>query len=357
MGGGLAFLTKKSFNPANWSNQRQVWEAKQNAASEQRRVAEREAQLKREREEEDLARAIGGNSEGGRKQLAFMYEAGKISGLDRKPADEADDDLATATKPQGKTGNDSNCNIFERQPGDDDAAAAFRLMLAKGATAATEEDANQTSVSSMKTEQTEAQKQEGEEQLPWEKDGRTALEKEVGRSFRSSGLTLKQQFERFPELKHAPKALKQGEQQDAADVVGLNFKPLGAQIRNVQCLACGKWGHSKGDRECELVWDPFSSTMTAGACVAVQAKKMVTTQPTEQQGVRARDESREVEQKSDRKRKKESKRRRKDERRKKRHKKKRTRRDSYSSGSDDDSAVERNKQRRRRYRSRSRSHS
>ncbi|EJK74587.1 hypothetical protein THAOC_03726 [Thalassiosira oceanica] len=77
MGGGLAFLTKKSFNPANWSNQRQVWEAKQNAASEQRRVAEREAQLKREREEEDLARAIGGNSEGGRKQLAFKYEAGK----------------------------------------------------------------------------------------------------------------------------------------------------------------------------------------------------------------------------------------------------------------------------------------
>ena len=235
MGGGLAFLTKKSFNPANWANQRQVWEAKQNAASEQRRVTEREAQLKREREEEDLARAIGGTSEGGRKQLAFMYEAGKISGLERKPADDAGDDLATAKNPEGKTGNDSN--IFERQPGDDDAAAAFRLMLAKGATAASEEDANLTSSSSMKMERTEAQKQEGEEQLPWEKDGRTALEKEVGRSFRSSGLTLKQQLERFPELKHAPKALNQGEQQDAADVVGLNFKPLGVQIRNVQCLA------------------------------------------------------------------------------------------------------------------------
>ena len=219
------------------SNQRQVWEAKQNAASEQRRVTEREAQLKREREEEDLARAIGGNSEGGRKQLAFMYEAGKISGLERKPADceEDDGDLAAATKQQGKTGDDSN--IFERQPGDDDAAAAFRLMLAKGATAASEGEANQTSLSPMKSEQTEEQKQEEEEKLPWEKDGRTALEKEVGRSFRSSGLTLQQQYERFPELKNAPKALKQGEQQNAADVVGLNFKPLGVQFRNVQCLA------------------------------------------------------------------------------------------------------------------------
>lgn len=125
------------------------------------------------------------------------------------------------------------------------------------------------------------------------------------------------------------------------------------QNKNSNSRFSGKWGHSKGDRECELVWDPFSSSKTAGACVAVQAKKIETTQPTEQQGVRARDESRDSELKSDRKRKKESKRRRKDERRKKKQKKKRSRRDSYSSGSDDDSAVERNKRRRRRYRSRS----
>ena len=53
MGGGLAFLTKKSFNPANWSNQKQVWEARQKEGIEKRRVAERDAPLRRERAEED----------------------------------------------------------------------------------------------------------------------------------------------------------------------------------------------------------------------------------------------------------------------------------------------------------------
>lgn len=55
MGGGLAFLTKKSFNPANWTNQKQVWEARQKETIEKRRLAEQDAQLKREREEKELA--------------------------------------------------------------------------------------------------------------------------------------------------------------------------------------------------------------------------------------------------------------------------------------------------------------
>ena len=84
MGGGLAFLTKKSFNPANWSNQKQVWEARQKEGIEKRRVAERDAQLRREREEEELARAVGGEEGGGRKALSFMYDAGRVPGLERR---------------------------------------------------------------------------------------------------------------------------------------------------------------------------------------------------------------------------------------------------------------------------------
>ena len=73
MGGGLAFLTKKSFNPANWRNQREVWEARQNAETEKRRISERDAQLKREREEEDLARVVGGE-EGGEHSREQLHE-------------------------------------------------------------------------------------------------------------------------------------------------------------------------------------------------------------------------------------------------------------------------------------------
>ena len=84
MGGGLTFLSKKSFNPQNWSNQRRVWEARQNSETERRRVVERDAQIKREREEEELARVVGGEQEGGRKALGFMYDGGKIPGLKKE---------------------------------------------------------------------------------------------------------------------------------------------------------------------------------------------------------------------------------------------------------------------------------
>ena len=84
MGGGLTFLSKKSFNPSNIANQRRVWEARQQSESERRRLVEREAQIKREREEEELARVIGGEEEGGRKALGFMYEAGKVPGLKKE---------------------------------------------------------------------------------------------------------------------------------------------------------------------------------------------------------------------------------------------------------------------------------
>ncbi|KAK1747974.1 hypothetical protein QTG54_001937 [Skeletonema marinoi] len=91
-GRGLTFLSKKSFNPANWSNQRRVWEAQQNSETEKRRIVEREAQIKREQEEEELARVVGGEEEGGRKALGFMYDGGKIPGLKKEVDGNNEDD-------------------------------------------------------------------------------------------------------------------------------------------------------------------------------------------------------------------------------------------------------------------------
>ena len=267
MGGGLAFLTKKSFNPANWRNQREVWEARQNADSEKRRISERDAQLKREREEEDLARVVGGEEGGGRKALSFMYDAGKVPGLERKKgdADGADKEDYNNGKHHKQGGETS---LYERQPGDDDAAAAFRAMLAKGIpTEAEQSDNLQHSMTAgeaaLKGDGEEESKQEDDKDF--KPDNRTNLEKAVGRGINSgSGLTLAQQMERFPMLKGAPVALeksKGGDDEKETDAAAsLVFKPFGSQIRNVKCLKCGKWGHSKGDRECEDEWNPFNMT-------------------------------------------------------------------------------------------------
>ena len=100
-------------------------------------------------------------------------------------------------------------------------------------------------------------------------DGRSALEKAVGRKDRSSqNLSYQQQIERFPQLKNAPMAQNMKKVATGADGNGdaatsapmmVNFKPLGAQILHVRCLACGVWGHQRGDRECaKSGWNPFA---------------------------------------------------------------------------------------------------
>ena len=53
------------------------------------------------------------------------------------------------------------------------------------------------------------------------------------------------------------------DKKDDNNVQSLNFKPLGAVLRNIQCLKCGQWGHSRGDRECPVSgWNPFSMEST-----------------------------------------------------------------------------------------------
>src|SRR5210317_533912 len=116
MGGGLTFLSKKSFNPSNIANQRRVWEARQQSESERRRLVEREAQIKREREEEELARVIGGEEEGGRKALGFMYEAGKVPGL-KKEGNCNNNDYEQHIEKTNNVANDEEGNLFQRQPG------------------------------------------------------------------------------------------------------------------------------------------------------------------------------------------------------------------------------------------------
>ena len=304
MGGGLAFLTKKSFNPANWTNQKQVWEARQKETIEKRRLAERDAQLKREREEEELARAIGGQEGGGRKALSFMYDGGKVPGLERRKGGGGNDDRGEGFeggegegwRNRGKDNEDTTekkmveierQSLYERQPGDDDAAAAFREMLARGTTGDEDESTSLYAASDTRPDDGGAAVKDGTtDEMLRGGDNRTNLEKAVGRNRLGVDITLAQQMERFPMLKGAPRALppkpaSSGVDGDKdaptdSDVVALNFKPLGQVLRNVRCCKCSEWGHSMGDRECKLTgWDPFSSTPrlppVATAAVATSA--------------------------------------------------------------------------------------
>jgi CBF1 interacting corepressor len=236
---GLAFLSKKSFNPKNLSNQKAVWEAREQNKQEERRIQERQNQLRREQEEEELARVRHGETGGEKVSLSFMYAA--PPGLNEKPQ-------ASNNQSAKKT-----VNLFERQPGDDDAAAEFRALLAGVQVPNTDEDDQENEANSSISYGVSLQGSSVERSFATQ-DGRSALEKAVGRKEGNNSLTLEQQVARFPQLQHAPmvKGMKGTD-------VQVSFKPLGAQLRNVQCMVCGIWGHSKGDRECSKSgWDPFS---------------------------------------------------------------------------------------------------
>lgn len=275
-----------------------------------------------------MARMMGGEEEGGRKALGFMYEGGKVPGLQREERKDYDeDDVIGATAGGTAAGSDS---LYERQPGDDDAAAAFRAMLARG----TVEDSKPTTEASAMEDAapTDEQQEEKMEHV----DNRTNLEKAVGRGINSgSGVTLNQQMERFPMLKNAPMVLqkpKDGEAEQSTDVAGLNFKPLGQVLRNVKCLSCGKWGHSRGDRECEVSgWDPFSMKAPVAPAAARPASEpnvdvkapADTFKPSEEHRLDKRKSS-----KREKKRHKEDR-----HKRKRKHKQRRRRSPSYSSDS------------------------
>ena len=256
---GLKFLSKKGFNPQNLSNQKKVWEREQRQKTEERRIKEREEQLRRERDDEELRRSRGDHV-----KLNFMYQPPPgLEGTGKKASPPADTVPSSAASAPSK-------EVTQRQPGDDDAAAAFRAMLAGGIPPP--EETNEKFPGESETRgiirgtapgafgtvlqgsSYDKMTKRGEEKQPPTPETRSALEKAVGRRQQGNNLTLDEQIERFPALANAPR--QRGVQ------VGVSFKPLGTQIRNVRCLVCGIWGHSKGDRECKMSgWDPFSAPL------------------------------------------------------------------------------------------------
>uniref|UniRef100_A0A7R9WQS9 CBF1-interacting co-repressor CIR N-terminal domain-containing protein n=1 Tax=Craspedostauros australis TaxID=1486917 RepID=A0A7R9WQS9_9STRA len=263
---GLAFLSKKGFNPTNQVNRRRVYEAEQEAKHKAARTKKRDEQLKREKDEEELARVRDGERGGRRSQLSFMYQA--PPGLESN----------------GREGEEAQSDLLQAQDGDDEAAAAFRRLLAShGDNGGDDNDDNDdnddddeqngntdqqnglahrftpvlqgSTVDAMNGngDGQSSQQRRQQQQQRRQQDTRSALEKAVGRKDKGGALSWEDQVARFPQLKNAPKAKGM-----SSSDVNVSFKPLGAQLRNVRCMACGVWGHSRGDRECSKTgWNPF----------------------------------------------------------------------------------------------------
>lgn len=236
---GLKFLSKKAFHPKNVANQKKVWEREQQTKQEAQRAEERRKTLQREREDEELRRSRG------EVKLEFMYQA--PPGVNKKESEEK----GAEHDPMSKSTGDS-ADLTQEQPGDDAAAAAFRRLLAGNASA----DGGTSKADERKVAfGTVLHGSTVDTALP-DRKALSALEQAVGRKKTDAPTTtLEEQLERFPALKNAPRA-----KGTAGDSAAVQFKPLGAQIRNVRCLTCGQWGHSRGDRECQVSgWDPFSA--------------------------------------------------------------------------------------------------
>lgn len=247
---GLKFLCKKGFHPQNKANVEKVWRREQEKKNEARRIKEREDQLKREREEEELNRARGFET-----KVDFLY----------KPPPGFETSAPASSKEASRGAGPSSVVGTERQPGDDDAAAAFRRMLAQGTV--NEDQAGGTNGQlALNISRGAFSLQGGNAEYTDRKigEGLSELEKAAGRKNGAAMTTFEEQVKRFPALKNAPRA-----KGTSADTV-VTFNPLGARIRNVKCAACGQWGHGKNDRECQMTgWDPFSGKLQVASYASV----------------------------------------------------------------------------------------
>jgi hypothetical protein len=262
---GLKFLSKKSFNPQNLSNQERVYVRQQESKLEEERLKRRERQLTIERDAEELARARDGDSGGQKATLRFMYDAPPGLADEKRNNNIAQNNNDVSEKKSG-----SEAISYDKMAGDDDAAAAFRRILA-GEVVNPGDDENDQMEMNRGVDMTDKASSlilsgsNAEINSTEVKSELSQLEKAVGKRNTSSALTYEEQIARFPQLKNAPVAIKRkGQGGETGTTSNFNFKPLGAQIRNVRCMVCKVWGHSKGDRECSMSgWDPFSVPSTA----------------------------------------------------------------------------------------------
>ena len=283
---GMAFLSKKGFNPHNNTNRKQVWEAQQHSKQEKERLRKRQEQLQKEKEDQELELATRGEIGGSQAQLRFMYDA--PPGMETK-------ETKNGNKKSGTQKTSDTDDLSQIQPGDDAAAVAFRQMLAAAAASNGNQDEDPVNdnndqndadktfkfTPSLQGSMVEADSRynkkegddanEGDVKKAPSRDSRSALEKEVGRKNRSTqnNLSYEQQIERFPQLKNAPMAVKRGGADGDSDKpMMVHFKPLGSQILHVRCLACGIWGHQKGDRECQKSgWNPFAMPSSSSSSI------------------------------------------------------------------------------------------
>ena len=194
-------------------------------------------------------------------QLRFMYDA--PPGMQAaKQSDDGSDGIEDG-KPPGKQSREHNNNgtvggaigeITKVRAGDDDAAAAFRQMLAAQASGGINGDDgdhagnDRTSASKLSftpvLQGSTAERIMGSEKKKADSlsvsggagsdnpnNALSALEKSVGRKLGDGALTLQEQVERFPQLQNAPMAKGM-----SGTNVNVSFKPLGAQVRNIKCL-------------------------------------------------------------------------------------------------------------------------
>jgi len=91
MGGGLAFLNKKSWHTGGFKQQEEVWKREHEAEQEKKRIEELQKQLHEEREAQSLRdEAIAGGHLKSSDRLEFMYS----SVLAKRRDDEADERMS-----------------------------------------------------------------------------------------------------------------------------------------------------------------------------------------------------------------------------------------------------------------------
>ena len=304
---GIKFLTKKSFNPTNITNQKVVWEREQQQQHRLQQIQERNKVLQQEKDNEQIQLSRGGST-----KVNFLYEPppGLTTTSTTSSTTGTSSTPVFATTATASTGMLS----IERQPGDDDAAAAFRQLLhaatntGNDTTKSTESltvgnTAIPTSHSSRgtvlqgtnydpvaaATDPTSATTSASNNSTNTKPFQLTALEKAAGKKPQHgtrNSLSYEEQVQRFPMLANAPRVPgiiatnnsnpngsnsnnNNKNNNSTEHATSITFKPFGAQIRQVRCLSCGTWGHSKGDRECTVSgWDPFAASTTIATATA-----------------------------------------------------------------------------------------